>query len=232
MNKKISKIIILGLFILSFFGIFSFASIKTVNADGLDFNPNVSIPGADDFQHGTNKQLSRSTQPIADYMKALYNWGIGIVGVLAGVVLIIAGMMWLTAGGNNTQVEAAKKWIGGALSGLVLALGSYFILFQINPELVKFRYYTLPGVDVGGEGTSAFVENMQKTCSWRSGRKLGVGSDCPPETVDVTKTNSEYCGGLSSLSGGREDGGSVYVEMGGIKTEYLCCCSKNQNEEE
>lgn len=154
MNKKISKIIILGLFILSFFGIFSFASIKTVNADGLDFNPNVSIPGADDFQHGTNKQLSRSTQPIADYMKALYNWGIGIVGVLAGVVLIIAGMMWLTAGGNNTQVEAAKKWIGGALSGLVLALGSYFILFQINPELVKFRYYTLPGVDVGGEGTS------------------------------------------------------------------------------
>ena len=121
MFKKISKITLSLMLLFLLFGSFSFISIETANAT-TKFNPNVTIPGSD-FKHkdtaSSGTELSKDTRPIAQYMKALYNWGIGAVGVLAGVALVIAGMLWLTAGGNNAQVETAKKWIGGALSGLV-----------------------------------------------------------------------------------------------------------------
>ncbi len=199
MLKKISKITLSLMLLLLLFSSFVLVNIETVNA--IDFNPNVTIPGSK-FEHdGTDQQLSKDTSPIAQYMRALYNWGIGIVGVLAGVALIIAGMMWLTAGGNNAQVEAAKKWIGGALSGLVLALGSYFLLYQINPGLVSFSTYKIIGVDVGAKGGNVVCYYYQW---WVIFPVIKSGeSDCfetedecdddKPLLVEVTPNDGEGC---------------------------------------
>jgi len=41
----------------------------------------------------------------------------GIVGILAAVVLMVEGVIWLTAGGNVNKVETAKQTMG-ALTGL------------------------------------------------------------------------------------------------------------------
>ncbi|MDD5290509.1 MAG: pilin [Patescibacteria group bacterium] len=76
---------------------------------------------------------------IGEYIGGIYNYAIGIVGILAAVVLMFGGVIWLTAGGSPDKVNEAKAWIGASLSGLVLALCSYMILYQINPDLVKLN---------------------------------------------------------------------------------------------
>ena len=75
---------------------------------------------------------------IGEYASAIYQYTLGIVGILATVVLVWAGVVWLTAAGNAEKIKLAKEYISGALIGLVLAFGSYLILYTINPELVRF----------------------------------------------------------------------------------------------
>lgn len=76
---------------------------------------------------------------IGEYIAAIYKYAIGIVGILAAIVLMIGGVMWIIAGGNPTTIGEAKSWIGASLTGLILALCSYLILYQINPALVNFK---------------------------------------------------------------------------------------------
>lgn len=76
---------------------------------------------------------------IGQYIAGVYQYAIGIVGILAAVVLMFGGIIWLTAGGSATQIGNAKAWIGASLTGLVIALCSYMILYLINPDLTIFK---------------------------------------------------------------------------------------------
>lgn len=76
---------------------------------------------------------------LADYISGLYKYLLAIVGVLAGIMLTIGGVKYLTSGGSPERVTSAKNTIGNALIGLVIAFGSYIILFTVNPELVRFK---------------------------------------------------------------------------------------------
>jgi len=76
---------------------------------------------------------------IGEYIEIVYNYALGIVGIVAVVVIMVAGVQWIVAGGNSTLISASKKRIGGAMIGLFLAYSSYFILNSINPWLVNFR---------------------------------------------------------------------------------------------
>lgn len=75
---------------------------------------------------------------IGEYIAAIYKYAIGIVGILAAVVLMVGGVLWIVAGGSATMIGEAKAWISASLTGLVIALCSYLILYQINPALTVF----------------------------------------------------------------------------------------------
>jgi len=113
-------------------------------ADPATFKPQVQIPGmdqADAFGAPDSKgayAIPGSTASIAKYIKVIYKYAIGIVGILAAVVLMIGGVMWIVAGGSATVIGEAKAWIGASLTGLLLALLSYLILATVNPALVDF----------------------------------------------------------------------------------------------
>jgi hypothetical protein len=144
MSKKIPKILIISfLFIFAFqlVGlIFLIAAPKPLLADTAELDLQVDIPGSS-FE---KLQPYGSTKAIGEYIKAIYTYAIGIVGILAAVVLMFGGVLWITAGGNNERISNAKSWIAASLSGLVLALCSYMILYTINPNLVEFK---ITGVD-------------------------------------------------------------------------------------
>lgn len=76
---------------------------------------------------------------IGEYIAGIYKYAIGVVGIIATVVMMIGGVMWIVAGGNATRIGEAKAWVGASLTGLVLALSSYVILYQINPSLTQFK---------------------------------------------------------------------------------------------
>jgi len=102
----------------------------------IDFKPQVSI---DDTDFVKDKTHTIGEESIGKYIRAIYKYAIGVVGILAAVVLMIGGIVWLTAGGNQTKIGEAKSWIGASLTGLIIALTSYMILYMVNPALVQFR---------------------------------------------------------------------------------------------
>lgn len=76
---------------------------------------------------------------IGEYVKAIYNYGLGIAGILAAIVLMAGGVVWLVSAGDASRVSLAKELISGSVTGLVILMASYVLLIQINPELVNFR---------------------------------------------------------------------------------------------
>jgi|GEM_PF-4638649 len=76
---------------------------------------------------------------IAEYIALIYQWAVGIAAVLAVLAFTYAGIVWLTAGGDQGRTTESKKIMGNAIIGLLLAMGSYLILATINPGLVAFN---------------------------------------------------------------------------------------------
>lgn len=83
------------------------------------------------------------TGGIASYIKIVYTFLVSITGILAAVMIMWGGFKWLTAAGNPGLIGSAKNTILGAIIGLVLALGSYTLLYFINPNLVEFKQLKL-----------------------------------------------------------------------------------------
>jgi len=73
------------------------------------------------------------------YLKAIYKFGLGAIGISAMFMIVIGGFTYLTSAGNNAQTSKAKEIITDAIAGLILALVSYLLLYTINPDLVNFN---------------------------------------------------------------------------------------------
>src|SRR3989344_3071396 len=58
---------------------------------------------------------------IGQYIGALYRYGVGLAAILAVVMIMVGGFLWLTSGGNQNQISRAKEFIVSALTGLLLA---------------------------------------------------------------------------------------------------------------
>jgi hypothetical protein len=99
--------------------------------------PTLQFSDATYTENGTIRTL---TVPfLAQYLSAVYRYGVGIAAVVAAVMAMVGGLQYLTAGADSTRVSAAKERISNALVGLALAVGSYVILSTINQDLVTLK---------------------------------------------------------------------------------------------
>lgn len=65
---------------------------------------------------------------------------LGLIGTIALLLLIIAGIMYITAAGNEEKIKQAKKIITGTIIGLGIALVAYSLLVTVSEILeVKGR---------------------------------------------------------------------------------------------
>ena len=101
----------------------------------------VKIPGLASFaEPGGGYEAGYYEVPyVGQYISAVYAWATGIVSILAIAMIAWGGFKWTTAGGDQSKVSSAKTTITNALLGLLLALGTYTILWTLNPELVNFK---------------------------------------------------------------------------------------------
>ncbi len=76
---------------------------------------------------------------IGIFILSMYNYLVTVASIVAVIMIIVAGLQWVTSGGNSEAISSAKHRIGGAVVGLFIAYMSYFILNTINPNLVNFR---------------------------------------------------------------------------------------------
>ncbi|MFA6587980.1 MAG: pilin [Patescibacteria group bacterium] len=78
-------------------------------------------------------------QDLGAYIAGMYKWFSGAIGILAAVMVMYGGIKWMVAAGNRSRVQDAKETVFTALIAVVIALGSYLLLFVINPKLVNLR---------------------------------------------------------------------------------------------
>jgi hypothetical protein len=74
-----------------------------------------------------------------------FNFLLYIGGGVAILAIIYQGVRMVISAGDMAKVSEAKDRIKAALFGLVLLLGSFVILYTINPELTKIN---LPSIDI------------------------------------------------------------------------------------
>jgi hypothetical protein len=85
----------------------------------------------------SNDETYYYIQNLAEYIVILYDFALAASGILALVMITFGGYLWLTAGGNPSRVGKAKEFIVSAITGLILALGAFTILYFINPKIVS-----------------------------------------------------------------------------------------------
>ncbi len=130
----------------------STGTVDTVQSEPIEFKPQVTIPGSIKIGDKTFS-INRDQGIIVDgallsrYIGVLFNWLIGVIGIIAVVYLGWGGMQWLAAAGSAESINKAKETIKDAIIGLVLVAGSYTMLFIINPQLVGFDKLNIEEVE-------------------------------------------------------------------------------------
>ena len=171
--KIIKKILLISFACFLFFNIFNLPA-----SAAIEFTPQVAIGG---FTGPI------STDSIGKYITEVYKYLIGIVGILATVVMMIGGVIWIGAGGNASRISEAKAWISGALMGLVLTLSSYMILNTINPDLVTMKKLDIKPIKplgcceitINGEKKAIYTANSDCASGWSDKLKVNYsGTEC------------------------------------------------------
>ena len=93
---------------------------------------------------------------IGEYITGIYNYGLSVAGILAAIMLMAGGLLWLISGGDAGKITQAKELIVGSVTGLIILAASFIILVQINPNLVKFKPLSIQNITAEQpESTSA-----------------------------------------------------------------------------
>ena len=70
--------------------------------------------------------------PIATILQNILNFLLSIIGVLAIISLVVAGLLYLTAAGDQKRIDTAKKAFFYAVIGIIVAFGALVIVSQLG----------------------------------------------------------------------------------------------------
>jgi hypothetical protein len=135
-RKKIKKYFsIIAILAILFIG---FVYVYSAAAQEKGYRISVSIPGI--------KEL-KAKQKIADpgaYVKGLYNFAIGIAGILAVGMIVFGAIERILYAGNPSRQAEGRDRIIQAIYGLLLLLAAVLILNTIRPQITVL---SLPKLD-------------------------------------------------------------------------------------
>lgn len=95
---------------------------------------------------------------------------LAVTGTIFLVLTVVAGIMWMTASGNEEKISKAKKMIIGAAIGLGVCLSAYTITYFVASRMA---------LSSGG---------ADKTCT-------GAGGTCISRDIECPSTVNGSCGG-------------------------------------
>lgn len=131
---KFSKKFLFALGVLIFFSLISIAA-SPANAQEETSKLSVPFGGQVEF-----------TSP-AQYIKAIYNFSLGIGSVLALFLIVIGGIRY-TLSEAVTNKSDSKDQIRGAVIGLILLLTSFLILQTVNPKITDLEDPDLDFIEI------------------------------------------------------------------------------------
>ena len=144
------------------------------------------------------------------YIKKFYNFAVGVIAIVAVIMIMIGGLQWIFAAGNPTTITSAKSNISSAVSGLVLVLCSYVILYTINPNLVNLKLEPVAPIDTIEQST-----NWCKDLVPESNPKIGYPNSAP------LKEDQTVPMGFKSVFKEKADGTYELIFAGHCGTSYI-----------
>lgn len=167
--------IFIALFLFSFIFSFNLAQGELLPSvkNPIVFQAQTTIPGV--FTKGEKIPIKKQdTSFIADMIKNFYSYGIGIAGILAAIMLMAGGLVWLTSAGSSDKISQAKNLMSGSIVGLALLFSSWIMLRTINPALVDFRITSIHTIEKVTRGCCEYnnkAESMAtKDCKSQNGK--------------------------------------------------------------
>ncbi len=79
--------------------------------------------------------IPTSTPTIGDAFEKFAAFGLSLLGIIAVLVLVIAGIQFVTSGGNPSKTKQAREAILYALIGIAFAVGAYGIVMLITTRI-------------------------------------------------------------------------------------------------
>ncbi len=86
------------------------------------------------LQYGTYTGLG--TKDLREGVMTIIQYLFGFLGIVAVVLFLYGGFLWLTAAGNEEKVGTAKKVLTAAIIGLVIIFISYAIANFVITQLI------------------------------------------------------------------------------------------------
>ncbi len=162
MKTKLPKLVInLSFGLLVGFSLLFLPASLALAADAIKFTPQVAIPGfaTGAVDVGTTVDGKMTSDLLARYIKAMYDYGLKAAGILAAVILMGGGLIWLTSAGNESKIGQAKEMIVGAISGLIILFSAWLILNTVNPALLSLTPMSLTKLTVNADYLITNLEN-------------------------------------------------------------------------
>lgn len=139
MNLKIKtkRLFILSAIMLAFFMFFSPVLAVDDDSYGLNktINSNPDLKSA--FQVDEINESGGAENFIATKTGRVIGQVLSFLGVIFLILMIVGGIQWMTAAGNQERVAKAKQLITSAIIGLVIVFSAYAITAFIGTILIS-----------------------------------------------------------------------------------------------
>ncbi|KKT25979.1 MAG: hypothetical protein UW11_C0022G0011 [Parcubacteria group bacterium GW2011_GWA2_43_9b] len=141
--------------------------------------------------------LPASVSDPGEYVRYLFIFGLSLAGFLAVGAVAVGGIKYILAGSSVGNVTDARNLIVGALMGVGLLLGSYLLLYTIDPNLVNLSPRQLDVINVPEppsppdsgltETTGSHGCSSQDSCV--AGAACGTSAHCAGRAADIRISN-------------------------------------------
>ena len=108
----------------------------------------VLAQGGDTYGQNDLINVNLSTKNLKDVITDVINISLGFLGIIATIIILYGGFIWMTSRGNADSIGRAKKIIINGVIGLAIILSSYAIVRFILVE----NYDNIFGPGGGGPG--------------------------------------------------------------------------------
>jgi cytochrome bd-type quinol oxidase subunit 2 len=106
--------------------------IPVVKVSAFDFETNGGLSTT-----GSAAGIKDSSVSIEGSVAKIVQEVLSLVGVLFMILMIFAGLTWMTAGGDEKKVEKARDILTAALIGLIIVLAAYAITQFIGKTFIS-----------------------------------------------------------------------------------------------
>ncbi len=107
------------------------ASVESEGNNTVTFKPLTALPGIQEAANSTT---------FPTFLNTVYKLAIGAGAVLAVIMIMVAGVQFMTSRGSVSSNDAAKTRLRNALIGLLLVLSPTIVFGIINPSILDLSF--------------------------------------------------------------------------------------------